>query len=160
MAAAGFSGGWRSTDAASQAAGCSVLQRVLVWLGTEAWRVTDRPWPRPSLPPPPPPLFFHRISLVYLLHSFTNSKSQKTGLVLLFVSLTLHSVYSSASISCSFTADWHSCNSKGIEREEEEEEERELDSLSRGQCGNVMNGNFRAERRQHRDGELEENKRR
>lgn len=34
-----------------------------------------------------------------------------------------------------------------------------LDSLSRGQCGNVINGNFRAERQPKRDRELEENER-
>lgn len=31
---------------------CSVWsRRVLVWLGTEPWKVTDRPWWMPSLPP-------------------------------------------------------------------------------------------------------------
>lgn len=46
----------------SKAAG-SRSCRVLVWLGIEAWRVTDRPWPRLSLPPP----FLHQMTPVYLL---------------------------------------------------------------------------------------------
>lgn len=66
--------GWQSIDVASKAAG-SQSCRVLVWLGTEPWRVTDRPWPRPSLPPPYSP-FLQQIPLVYLLHSLVNIKSQ------------------------------------------------------------------------------------
>lgn len=66
--------GWQSIDVASKAAG-SQSCRVLVWLGTEPWRVTDRLWPRPSLPPPYSP-FLQQIPLVYLLHSLVNSNSQ------------------------------------------------------------------------------------
>lgn len=66
--------GWQSIDVASKAAG-SQSCRVLVWLATEPWRVTDRPWPRPSLPPPYSP-FFQQIPLVYLLHSLVSSDSQ------------------------------------------------------------------------------------
>lgn len=64
--------GWQSIDVASKAAGSQSCRDVGLAC-TEPWRVTDRLWPRTSLPPPYSPTL--PPDLLCLLHLLTRSHS-------------------------------------------------------------------------------------